>query len=112
MNSEQVNYVYMSKMSFMLRLVPTMNPANPIHPSKKFRNSIHVLVQPDVVYQWAQLSKNAGNTMPNMDNVRAPINEMKMSRFGITIASKTKRIIIIILINSSVKLKTIVEIHE
>lgn len=76
-------------MSCMLRLVPTTNPANPMHPIKKFRKSIHALAQPDVVYQRVQLSKNAGNSIPNIDSVKAPMNEMKMSKFGITSANAT-----------------------
>lgn len=83
-------YVYISKMSLMLRLVPTTNPANPMQPITKFRKSIHALAQPDIVYQRAQLSKNAGNNMPNIDNVKAPINALKIFRFGITTASATE----------------------
>lgn len=84
-------YEYVLMMSPILKLVPMIRPANPIIPIIEFRQIIHALTPPDVVCQRAQHSRNGGNKMPNVDSVKAPIKDMKISKFGITNAARTEQ---------------------
>lgn len=50
---------------------------------------INAFPNPYVVFHLVQHSKNAGNKMPNVDNAKAPINEMNNSKFGMAMAKTT-----------------------
>lgn len=82
-------HVYNSIMSLILREVPMIKPANATQQIKIVRMIIQALAPPYVVFHLVQQSKNDGKRIPNVDNVRVPINEMKMPKFGTATANTT-----------------------
>lgn len=69
--------------------MPIIKPANPIPPIKTFFAIRIARDNPDVECQRVQNSRNAGIVNPNVDNVNAPINDIKSSKFGIATARRT-----------------------
>lgn len=77
-------------MAIMLIVVPIIKPAKPMHEIITFLIIKVARDNPDVESQRVQHSRNAGSVRPNVDNVNAPISDMKRSKFGIKIANRTK----------------------
>lgn len=80
---------YIAMISFMLSVVPIVNPAKPMQPMITFLNIIKAFAKPDVVLHRATVSKNAGNKMPKDDRANAPTSEMNRSKFGMATAKIT-----------------------
>lgn len=76
-------------MSLILTEVPMIKAANATQQIKILRTNIQALAPPDVVFHLVQHSKNGGKRIPNVDNVRVPIKEMNMPKFGIATANRT-----------------------
>lgn len=70
--------------------MPIIKPAKPIPAIKTFFAIKTALDNPDVECHRVQNSRNAGIVNPNVDNVSAPINDIKSSKFGIATASRTE----------------------
>lgn len=92
-HDDNIHYEYSFIMSFMLIVVPMINPAKPIRPITTFLKIMNALAYPVLVYQFAHVSSRAGNVMPSVDRANAPINEMNISKLGIktAITTATKR---------------------
>lgn len=69
--------------------MPMIKPAKPIKTIKTFFAIKTTRDNPDVECQRAHNSRNAGIVNPKVDNVNAPIKDMKSSKFGIATASRT-----------------------
>lgn len=72
--------------SFKLSVVPIKKPANPTKAIRQFLNIMNAFDSPDFLFQLTIVSNIAGISIPSVDNVKAPINEINNSKFGITTA--------------------------